>query len=221
MAITSFRLGAALRFFLQSPTHVKYQMLSVLAARIKGAVYYRRVFAEFGERSVLFKPTLISNPQYMHIGKNVWIRSGARLGAETADPDHLPEIWIEDNVAIEQDVQIGAVGKIRIGKNTAIGARCAIIGGFHPFVDVHSQTPIKNRLSGSRSVTEVGEGSLIGVGTVIKMNVKIGKHVVVGPNSVVAANLPDYCLAEGNPAAVVMKYNPTTDRWERPQSTGK
>jgi acetyltransferase-like isoleucine patch superfamily enzyme len=218
---TARRLSSAGRFFLQSPLHVKLEMLRIAWLRTKARLYYSKTFAAFGERSVLFKPTMVSNPQFIFIGRNVTIRTGVRLGAEVADGAHLPEIRIGDGVSIEQDVQITGAGKIIVGKNSALAARCTIIGGFHPFVDVHADAPIKDRLSGARSVTEIGEGSLIGVGAVVKMNVKIGRHVVVGANSVVATNLPDYCLAEGNPAVIVLKYDPATDRWERPQPTGK
>jgi acetyltransferase-like isoleucine patch superfamily enzyme len=175
------------------------------------------VFAEFGEESLLFKPTLISAPQFIHIGRKVSIRSGARLEAVFLDPLYPPEIRIGNNVHIEQDIQIGCVGRVKIADNVAIAPRCSIIGGFHPFFDVESVVPIKDRLAGARSSTEIGENSLIGIGTVIKLNVKIGKHVVVGPNSVVASNLPDFCFAEGNPATVLLKYDFATKRWVRPE----
>jgi len=204
------------RNFLRRPVHSKLYLLSLVLARLKAKFYYRNVFGAFGKGSVLFKPTLILSPEYMFVGRNVFIRPGLRMGASVADPEYPPEIRIGDNVAIEQDVEIGATGRILIRDYVAIGARCAIIGGFHPFLDVHSKVPVKDRLGGARSLTEIGEGSVLGVGTVVKMNVRIGRHVMTGPNAVVASNLPDYCLAEGNPAVVVLKYDPATDRWARP-----
>jgi acetyltransferase-like isoleucine patch superfamily enzyme len=72
---------------------------------------------------------------------------------------------------------------------------------------------IGDRLTGERSLTEIGEGSFLGIGCVIQMNVRIGKHVVVGSNSVVKKSVPDFSVVEGNPAEVVMAYNQIEDRW--------
>jgi acetyltransferase-like isoleucine patch superfamily enzyme len=84
---------------------------------------------------------LLSNPQYMRIGSNVSIRKGARLEAIVLDPQKPPELHIGDNVNIEQDVQIVFVGKVRIADNVSITARCVLLCGTHPFLDVHD--PVK------------------------------------------------------------------------------
>jgi acetyltransferase-like isoleucine patch superfamily enzyme len=66
------------------------------------------------------------------------------------------------------------------------------------------------------SVTEIGEGSFLGAGSVIQMNVRLGKYVVVGANSVVKRSVPDYSVVEGHPAMVVLAYDPQEGRWKRP-----
>jgi len=69
------------------------------------------------------------------------------------------------------------------------------------------------RMAGVGSLTEIGEGSLLGFGCVIQMNVKLRRHVVVGSNSVVKRNIPDYSVVDGNPAVVVMRYDQDQKRW--------
>jgi acetyltransferase-like isoleucine patch superfamily enzyme len=149
----------------------------------------------------------------MHIGRGVSIRPGARLEAVISDANHLPELRIGDNVNIEQDVHIVFTGRVLIADNVSITARCSLLGGTHPFFDVHSPVKIGARLTGATSRIEIGEGSFIGIGSVVMMNVKIGKHVVIGSNSVVMKNVPDYSVADGKPARVCMKYDPATDSW--------
>ena len=181
--------------------------------KLKGVFYYRQVFGSFGQGSILFKPTLLSNPQFIHVGKNVLIRSGVRLEAIMTDPDNPPELRIGDNVNIEQDAYIVCLGKVTIADNVSIAARCSLLCGSHPFFDVHDKGKIAERQSGSKAVIEIGEGSVIGIGSVVSMNVRIGKRVVVGSSSVVKKNLPDYSVAEGNPAVVGLKYDFEKEKW--------
>src|SRR5438445_6675760 len=82
-------LTSRLRFFLRSPLRVKLSVIDIFVTRLKGQFYYRRIFAEFGRRSILFRPSLIMGPEFMRIGQNVWIRQGARMTAIVADSEHL------------------------------------------------------------------------------------------------------------------------------------
>lgn len=53
----------------------------------------------------------------------------------------------------------------------------------------------------------IGEGTWIAGNVVINGGVKIGKHCVIGSGSVVTRDIPDGCLAFGNPAKVVRKLD--------------
>jgi abequosyltransferase len=44
-------------------------------------------------------------------------------------------------------------------------------------------------------------------------NVNVGKHCVIGANSVVNKDVPDYCVAVGNPAIVVKTLDVKTGQW--------
>jgi len=188
--------------------------------RIKGFVFYRQCFASFGKLSAIYPPMLISGPQFIHIGERVIIRSGVRLEAVLVDPDNPPEIRIGNNVNIEQDVHIVAIGKIHIDDNVSITARSSLICGRHPFSDVQSDVKIGNRLGGVNAFLEIGKGSFVGVGSVIQMNVKLGKHVIVGSNSVVKKSVQDYCVVDGNPASVILHYDASEGRWLQPKKAG-
>jgi acetyltransferase-like isoleucine patch superfamily enzyme len=52
----------------------------------------------------------------------------------------------------------------------------------------------------------IGSGSWLGHGTVVLPGASIGRNVAVGAGSVVTGELPDYCVAVGNPARVIRRY---------------
>lgn len=51
----------------------------------------------------------------------------------------------------------------------------------------------------------IGTGCTIGSGAVIKDNISIGDHTVIGIGSVVTKDIPENCIAFGNPCKVVRK----------------
>ena len=53
----------------------------------------------------------------------------------------------------------------------------------------------------------IGTGSWLGHGTVVLPGATIGRHVVIGANSVVRGEIPDFCVAAGNPAAVIRQLD--------------
>ena len=208
------KLLNTLRRVASLPMYDQYNIALMWLFRLKGILIYRRVFKHFGRRSVIYSPMLIGGPRFISIGHNVIIRKGVRIEAILLDPENPPEIHIGDNVNIEQDVHIVALGKIWIHDNVSITARSSILGGTHPFFDVHDPVKIGERVAGEGSLTEIGEGSFLGIGSIIQMNVKLGKYVVVGSGSVVKKNVPDYCVVDGSPAVIVLRYDPDTNRWQ-------
>jgi maltose O-acetyltransferase len=53
----------------------------------------------------------------------------------------------------------------------------------------------------------IGDEVFVGHGTIILPNVRIGSRVVVGAGSVVTRDIPDNCVAAGNPARVIGTYD--------------
>ncbi len=183
--------------------------------KLKGVIFYRHVFGSFGKGSVLYSPMLVTNPRYIHIGENTIIRPGVRIEAVVLDPANPPEIRIGNNVNIEQNVHIVAVGKIYIHDNASLTAQACILGATHPFLDIHNPMKIGDRLGGSDSITVIGEGCFLGVGSVIQMNVSLGRHVVVGSNAVVTKSFPAYSIIAGAPARLLQTYDDELKTWIR------
>ena len=49
----------------------------------------------------------------------------------------------------------------------------------------------------------IGDNVFVGAGTIVLPGVSIGSNVVIGAGSVVSRDIPDKCVAVGNPARVV------------------
>ncbi|KAB7644174.1 acyltransferase [Polymorphobacter fuscus] len=87
---------------------------------------------------------------------------------------------------------------VHIGDHTLISFDAAILT--HDFV-------------GGRHVdTFVGSNCFIGARSLIMPGVRIGNHCIIGSGSVVTSDIPDNCVAVGNPARILHR-NIVTGRW--------
>lgn len=92
------------------------------------------------------------------------------------------------------------VAKVRIGDNCQIAPNVAIYTAGHP---IHPAT--RNTLYEYGIEINIGDNVWIGGNTVICPGVRIGNNVVIGAGSVVTKDIPDWCIAGGNPCKVIRK----------------
>ena len=92
------------------------------------------------------------------------------------------------------------VAKVRIGDNCQIAPNVAIYTAGHP---IHPAT--RNTLYEYGIEINIGDNVWIGGNTVICPGVRIGDNVVIGAGSVVTKDIPDWCIAGGNPCRVIRK----------------
>jgi acetyltransferase-like isoleucine patch superfamily enzyme len=214
-------MARILRRFWGKPFLNKLHDLSNLYYIVKGVVFYRWVFKEFGSGSYIRKPLLILNSKFMSVGENVSIRDGVRLEVVLSASRRTPQLIIDDDTNIEQNVHIVCHSHVHIGSKVSITGNCSIVDVTHPFTDVSGSSKIGSRIQDEDSFVEIGEGSFIGMGTVILPNVRIGKHTVIGANSVVDCSVPDYSVAAGAPVVVIKQYDFQKEAWVRVPSSRK
>lgn len=107
-------------------------------------------------------------------------------------------------VGVGSVVMAGAVinADVRIGKHCIINTGASIdhecMIGDYAHISPHAT------LCGE---VVVGEGSWIGAGTTVIQGIKIGKWSHIGAGSVVVKDIPDGCLAFGNPCRIVRRVN--------------
>ena len=90
------------------------------------------------------------------------------------------------------------VAKVTIGDNCQMAPNVAIYTAGHP---VHPQT--RNTAYEYGISVTIGDNVWIGGNTVICPGVHIGSNTVIGAGSVVTKDIPDWCIAAGNPCKVI------------------
>ncbi|MBP1561694.1 MAG: sugar O-acetyltransferase [Oscillospiraceae bacterium] len=112
--------------------------------------------------------------------------------------DYGKNIEVGDNFYSNYNLVILDVGKVKIGDNVMLAPNVSIYTAGHP---VHPDS----RNSGYEygiPIT-IGNNVWIGGSVVINPGVTIGNNAVIGSGSVVTRDIPDNCIAAGNPARVI------------------
>ncbi len=165
-----------------------------------------RRFAAFGERSALcFPVAALFGERYIRIGRGTVIGPYSSLSAGVSlghDLDH-DAVTIGDRCLIGRGTGIVGHERIVIGDDVFTGHHVYITDANHGYED--TREPVGRQFAEARPVV-IGDGSWLGHGSVVLPGVTIGRHVVVGAGSVVTDDLPDFCVAVGNPARVIRRY---------------
>lgn len=162
-------------------------------------------FKYFGTNSKIIKPMRIIGKKYITIGSNVIINNGLRLEAidKWLNMRYVPEIVINDGVAIGQNCHITAANRIFIGQGTSIMPDVLITDIEH----VHIPGKSLSETNIEVGIVEIGEFVTIGMGARIlgHRRVRIGNNTVIGANSVVTKDVPDNAVVAGVPARIIHK----------------
>lgn len=173
--------------------------------------------AEFGHKSLIFKPLHIMGGGKIHIGNNVIVGYKGWLAAMPHTGEQDCSLTIGDRCHIGSFNEIYAVGKIIIESDVLTADRVYISDNLHGYEDI--DTPVFKQPIKHTGGVRIGEGSWLGVGVSV-IGANIGKHCVIGANAVVNRDIPDYCVAVGVPAKIVKRYNPKTRKWEKTAPDG-
>ncbi|HBV83454.1 MAG TPA: hypothetical protein DEB74_11850 [Lachnospiraceae bacterium] len=61
---------------------------------------------------------------------------------------------------------------------------------------------------------EIGDGVWVGNNVIILSGVHIEEKTIIGADSVVTKDIPLYCLAVGNPARIIKKFDSHDNVWK-------
>lgn len=123
-------------------------------------------------------------------------------------------------VTIGENTLVGmgnvVIGPVQLGRDIIMAQHVVLSGLNHEYKDV--SRPIRSQPVTTAPIV-IGDGSWIAANAVITAGVTIGKHCVIAAGSVVTKDVPDYCIAAGNPAKVIKQYDHQTALWQRPEAT--
>ncbi len=202
------RLGRASGRLVGDLLDAGWRMLSDWATIRPDSARARR-FRSFGAGSAIcFPVAALFGERYIEIGAGTVIGPYVSLSAGVS-PAH--ELGAHSVVTIGERCLIGKgsgiVGheRIVIGDDVFTGHQVYITDANHGYED--PDLPIGRQFAPPRPV-RIGSGSWLGHGSIVLPGATIGRHVVVGAGSVVTGELPDFCVAVGNPARVVRVTKP-------------
>jgi len=112
--------------------------------------------------------------------------------------DYGFHIEVGKNFYANYNCTIIDVAKVKIGDNCMFAPNVAVYTAGHP---VHPVT--RNTLYEYGVEITIGDNVWVGGNTVILPGVHIGSNVVIGAGSVVTRDIPDWCVAAGNPCKVI------------------
>lgn len=185
----------------------------VLILRKEIGIKTKNKFYEFGLNSTILKPYLqLSGYKNIKIGYNTTILTNSRLSVYGNSNDINIQIGNDCHIGFGFSALASSQAKIIIGDNVLFASNVLVTNenhGINPELDI----PYMSQPLSAKDVY-IGNGCWIGEQVCILSGVSIGEKCIIGEGSVVTKSIPDYCIAAGNPAKVLKRYNFETKRWE-------
>jgi maltose O-acetyltransferase len=131
--------------------------------------------------------------QFKEYGKDVLIDRMVRI--------NMPErVILKDRVHIWGGTLINSRGGLYVGENAGISNNCTILTDQHRYRNAKS-IPFDNVIDLKPVV--IREFAWIGIGVMIMPGIEIGEGAIVGMGSVVTKNVPPLAIVLGNPARII------------------
>lgn len=149
----------------------------------------------------------IINPSHIELlgpfqaGRGLWLQAIGERGL----------IEIGGGARLSDLVHIGAVGRLRIGRNVLIGSKVLIIDHSHGHgyraAPEELLIPPGDRELASRGNITIGDNVWLADNVVVLAGVIIGDNCIVGANSLIRNDLPPNSVCAGNPARVLYVHS--------------
>lgn len=151
------------------------------------------------------------NPQFMTIGNNIAIGKGFILHCFHTGKA-APQLVIGDNFWSRDNLTVFCAEKVIIGKDVTLAKDIFISDenhGMNPMTDNYRKNPLETK------EVVIGDGCWLGEKVCVLPGVHIGKKTIIGAGSVVTRDIPEYCIAVGNPCKVIKVWDKDQEEWVR------
>lgn len=187
--------------------------------KIKGGyekLYWIKKCKEKGKCRVHFT-TLLKGSKYIHVKGDISLGENSKLlcwdeyTSGQKEQKLFPCIEIGDKFRATRNLTIQCANKVVIGKNVLLASDVFIIDynhGLSPLSDNYLDEPLQT------GEVCIGDGVWIGNNVVILPNTHIGRKSIIGAGSVVTKDIDEYCIAVGNPAKVLKKWDFDSNEWK-------
>lgn len=142
--------------------------------------------------------------------KNFSLGAGSLIEDFTTINNGVGDVLIGDRTIVGMGNTV--IGPVTIGNDVMFAQNIVVSGMNHGYEDIH--LPPSKQKDICKQIT-IADEVWIGANSVITAGVNIGKHSIIGAGSVVTKDIPAYCIAVGNPAKVIKRYNAETSLWEK------
>ena len=165
-----------------------------------------------GEGSAVPGWRKFTHPEGIAVGAHTRIHETVICeSAEHNDGD--PRVVIGDNCSIGAYSVITATRRIEIENFVHISENVHISDSIFRHRHLCSFLEMRERVDDVSEVC-IGRATRIEENVSIRGNVHIWRGCLVRANSVVRSDIPDYCVAEGNPARVIEAFSAKTGTWQ-------
>jgi lipopolysaccharide O-acetyltransferase len=160
-------------------------------------------------------PFELRGRQFIDFGLKLTIGQGCRF--EAFSEDGKKTIFFGNYVQVNDYVHISSIKKVKIGNNVLMASHIYISDNSHgSYKGTDCDTspdiiPIKRPYYVSPVVIE--DNVWIGEGVVVMPGVTIGRGSIIGANSVVTKSIPPECIAVGQPAKIIKRFDKATKKW--------
>lgn len=165
--------------------------------------YLTRNINDIGTNTYFLEDTILIGARFITIGDNTSFGRRLVLAARQA-PNLMttPNIEIGNNVRIGDDCHITSINHIKIGNDVLFGRQITVTDNSHGRSHDLGIAPTDRPLYSKGPVT-IGNRVWIGDKSTLLPGVAIGDDVIIGANSVVTKDIPNGCVAVGNPARII------------------
>ena len=191
-------------------------LFRVIVNKIRGITPFdTSCLGSIGENSTINDPLSVLLAKHIHVGNNTLIRAHARLDCWESyeGVKHEPKLVIGDNVNIGFYFSVHCTDRVHIGNNVLISSFVLLTTQNHG-MDPESSKSYQRQPLISKPI-RICNGVWIGEKVSVLPGVTIGEKSIIGANSVVTKDIPPYCIAAGNPARIIKKYDFELHDWVR------
>lgn len=150
----------------------------------------------------------------LHIGETAKVRFVNNFRWSTLGVPRRCKLYVYKNAELIfkgkaglSNAVIVATKKIVIGNNVMIGGGVTIIDSDFHSMDYNDWFTDNDALKAKSLPVIIEDNVFIGMNSIILKGVHIGKGAVIGAGCVVTKDVPENCIAGGNPCVVIKKRN--------------